>query len=183
MLEPEQRRASTKKAAYQRNLRDALARVIKWPGNFILVATQPLQSCPCLGALDATAQLVPRDDSNRDASQRRSALGWAFARVSSIATAIVRKDFQASADSRAAMLVAQRLLRTPTPAAASVLRPTGSVPGVALVKPTKMAENRITAAVVKAKLHVLACDQPWPYDAIATSNAGNTAHYDSIQKR
>ena len=37
-----------------------------------------------------------------------------------------------------------------------------------------MAENRITAAVVKAKRHVLACDQPWAYGAIATSNAGNT---------
>ena len=72
------------------------------------------------------------------------------------------------------MLVAQRLLRTPTPAAASVLRLAGSAPDVTLIKPTKMAENRITAAVVKAKLHVLACDQPWPYDAIATSNAGNT---------
>ena len=72
------------------------------------------------------------------------------------------------------MLVTQRLLRTATPPAASVLRPTDSVPDVTLVKPTKMAENRITAAVVKAKLHVLACDQPWVYGAIATSNAGNT---------
>ena len=60
------------------------------------MATQPLQSFPCLGALDVTAQLIPRDDSNRDASQRRSSLGWAFARESSIATAIVRKDCQAS---------------------------------------------------------------------------------------
>ena len=95
MLEPEQRCASTKKAAYQHNLRDALARVIEWPENSILVATQPLQSSPCLGALDATTQLIPRDDSNRKAPQRRSALGWAFARESSIATVIVRKDCQA----------------------------------------------------------------------------------------
>ena len=85
------------------------------------MATQPLQSFPCLGALDATAQLTPRDDSNRDASQRRSSLGWAFARESSIAPVIVRKDCQVSADSCAAMLVAQRLLRTLTPPAASVL--------------------------------------------------------------
>ena len=54
-------------------------------------------------------------------------------------------------------------------------RPTGSVPDVAaLVKPTKMAEGRITAAVVKAKLRILSCDQPWGYDAIANSNAGNS---------
>ena len=139
MLESEQRRTATTKAAYQRNLRNALGRVSEWPENSILVATQPLQSFPVLDALDATAQLAPRDDSNREASQRRSALGWAFARESSIATVIVRKDCRTSADSRAAMLVAQRLLRTPTPAAASVLRPTGSVPDVTLVKPTKMA--------------------------------------------
>ena len=56
------------------------------------------------------------------------------------------------------MLVAQRLLRAPTPPAASVLRPTGSVSDVTLVKPTKMAEGRIAAAVVKAKLDILACD-------------------------
>ena len=42
------------------------------------------------------------------------------------------------------------------------------------VKPTKVAEGRITTAAVKAKLHILACDQPWSYDAIASSNAGNT---------
>ena len=54
MPEPEQRCcASTKKAAYQRNLRDALARVSEWPDDFILVATQPLQSFPCLDALGA----------------------------------------------------------------------------------------------------------------------------------
>ena len=39
MLEPEQRCASTKKAAYQRNLRDALNRAIEPPENYILVAT------------------------------------------------------------------------------------------------------------------------------------------------
>ena len=38
------------------------------------------------------------------------------------------------------MMVAQRLLRMPTPAAASVLRPTGPVPDVKLVKPSKVAE-------------------------------------------
>ena len=159
---------------YHSNLRGAFNRVAEPPENYMLVATQPLQSFPCLGALDVTAQLIPRDDSDRDASQRPSSLGWAFARESPIATVIVRKDCQVPVDSRAAMLVAQRLLRTATPPAASVLRPTGSVPDVALVKPTKMAEGRITAAVVKAKLHILACDQPWAYGAIANSNAGNT---------
>ena len=115
------------------------------------MASQPLQSFPCLGALDVTAQLIPRDDSDRDASRRRSLLGRALA-----------------------MLVAQRFLRVPTPAAAGVLRPTGSVPDVKLVKPTKVAESRITATAVKAKLHLLACDQPWGYDAVADANAGNT---------
>ena len=43
-----------------------------------------------------------------------------------------------------------------------------------LVKPTKVAEGRITTAAVKAKLHILACDQPWGYGAVANSNAGNT---------
>ena len=89
-LEPEQRCASSKKAAHQRNLRGALNRASESPENYILVATQPLQSFPCLDALDATVQLMLRDDSNRDASQRRSSLGWAFARESPIATAIVR---------------------------------------------------------------------------------------------
>ena len=55
MLGPEQCRASTNKAAYQRNLRDVLAHVTEWPENFVLVVTQPLQSFPCLDALDATA--------------------------------------------------------------------------------------------------------------------------------
>jgi hypothetical protein len=174
MLEPEQRCAASKKAAHQRNIRCAFNRVSEAPEQYILVASQPLQSFPCLDAFDVTAQLIPRDDSDRDASRRRSSLGWAFARESPIAIGIVRKTCQVSVDSRAAMLVAQRLLRAPTPAAASVLRPTGSVPDVTLVKPTKVAEGRITTAVVKAKLHILACDQPWSYDAIANSNAGNT---------
>ena len=139
-----------------------------------MVASQPLQSFPCLDTLDVTAQLIPRDKSDSDASRRRSSLGWAFARKSPIATAIARKTCQVSVDSRAAMLVAQPPLRMPTPAAASVLRPIGSVPGVTLVKPTKVADGRITAAAVKAKLHILVCDQPWSYGAIANSNAGNT---------
>ena len=37
--EPEQRRTATIKAAYNRNLRDGLARVSESPENFILVAT------------------------------------------------------------------------------------------------------------------------------------------------
>ena len=137
MLGPEQRSAASQKAVHQRNLRDAFNRASEAPEQHILlVASQPLQSFPCLGALDATAQLIPRDESNSDASRRRSSLGWAFARESPIATAIVRKTCQISVG-RAAMLVAQRLLRMPTPAAASVLRPTGSVPDVTLVKPRK----------------------------------------------
>ena len=77
------------------------------PEQYILVASQPLQqSFPCLGALDATVQLIPRNDSDTDATRRRSSLGWAFARESSIATAIVRKTCQVSGGSCAAMLVA-----------------------------------------------------------------------------
>ena len=173
-LEAVQRSAATKKAVHQVNLRGALGRINQTPEEYILVASQPLQSFPCLGALDVTAQLIPRNDSDTDASRRRSSLGWAFARESSIATVIVRKTCQVTLYSRAAMMVAQRLLRTPTPAAAGVLRTTGSVPDATLVKPTKVAEGRITAAAVKAKLHIMACDQPWGYDAIANSNAGNT---------
>ena len=90
MLEPEQRCASLKKPAHQLNLRGALSHVSESPENYILVASQPLQSAPCLGALGVTAQLIPRDDSDRDASRRRSSLGWAFARESAIATVIVR---------------------------------------------------------------------------------------------
>ena len=76
MLEPEQRRTATTKAAYHRNLRDGIARVSESPENFILVATQPLQSFPILDALDVTARLIPRDDSDRDAASRRSSLGY-----------------------------------------------------------------------------------------------------------
>ena len=168
-LEAVQRSAATKKAVHQANLRDALNRINQAPEQYILVASQPLQSFPCLGALDATAQLIQRNDSDADASRRRSSV----ARESPIATAIVRKTCQVALNSRAAMLVAQRLLRTPTPAAASVLRPTGSVSDVTRVNPTKVAEGRITTAAVKAKLHILACDQPWGYDAVANSNASN----------
>ena len=32
---------------------------------------------------------------------------------------------------------------------------------VKLVSPTKFAENHIIAIVVKTKLYILACDQPW----------------------
>ena len=174
MLEAVQRCAASKKAVHRRNMRDALNRFSQAPEQDILVASQPLQSFPCLDALDATVQLIPRNDSDADASRRRSSLGWAFARESPIATAIVRKTCQVPIDLSAAILVAQRLLRMPTPAAASVLRPTGSVPDVTLVKPAKVAEGRITSAAVKAKLHILACDQLWAYDAIANSNAGNT---------
>ena len=58
MLEPEQRCASSKKLAYQRNLRGAFSRVSEWPENCILVATQPLQSFLCLDAFGVTAQLT-----------------------------------------------------------------------------------------------------------------------------
>ena len=136
----------------------------------MVVASQPLQkSFPCLDA-------IPRDDSDRDAPRRRSSLGWAFARESPIATAIVRKDFQVSADSRLTCGHAGDTTAPPRadPACRERSPPTGSVPDITLVKPTKVAEGRITAAVVKAKLHVLACGQPWSYGAIANSNAGNT---------
>ena len=140
MLEPIQRCAATKKAAHQQTIRDALNRILHAPEDYILVAAQPLQSFPCLDALDArsTAQLITRNDGDSsDASRRRSSLGWAFARDASIATVIVRKTCPEAADARAAMVVAQRLFRTPTPPAASVLRPAGSVPDVKLVPPMK----------------------------------------------
>ena len=79
-LEAVQRSAATKKAVHQANLRDALNRINQAPEQYILVASQPLQSFPCLGALDAAVQLIPRNDSDADASRRRSSLGWAFAR-------------------------------------------------------------------------------------------------------
>ena len=75
------------------------------------MATQPLQSFPVIGALDATAQLIPRGDSGRTVARRRSALGWAFARQAAIATVIVRKGCETSVDARAAMMVAKRVDR------------------------------------------------------------------------
>ena len=104
-LEAVQRCAATKKAVHQRNMRDAPNRISQAPEQYILVASQPLQSFPCLGALDAAVQLIPRNDGDADASRRRSSLGWAFARESSIATAIARKTCQVALDSRAAVLV------------------------------------------------------------------------------
>ena len=89
MLEAVQRSAASKKAVHQRNMRDALNRVSQAPEQYILVASRPLHSFPCLDALDATVQLIPRNDSDTDASCRRSSLGWAFACESSIATVIV----------------------------------------------------------------------------------------------
>ena len=62
------------------------------------MASQPLQSFPCLGALDAAVPLIARNDSDADASRRRSSLGWAFARESSIAAVIVRKTCQVALD-------------------------------------------------------------------------------------
>ena len=173
-LEPVQRSAATKKAAHQTDLLDALNRILQSPEEYIIVASQPLQSFPCLDALDAMVPLIPRNDGDTDASRRRSSLGWAFARDSAIATVAVRKQCHVPLDERAAMMVAQRLLRMATPAGASVLRPTGSVAEVKLVKPSKVSESRITAAAVKAKLHILACDQPWGYDAVADANSSNT---------
>ena len=69
--EPEQRRTASDKLAYHRNLREALRKISHSPEDFIMVATQPLQSFPVLGALDATVQLIPRDDSYRAVSRRR----------------------------------------------------------------------------------------------------------------
>ena len=60
MLEPVQRSAASKKAVHQRNIRGALNRVSEAPGQYILVASQPLQSCPCLDALAATRRSSSR---------------------------------------------------------------------------------------------------------------------------
>ena len=60
MLEPVQRSAASKKAVHQRNIRGALNRVSEAPGQYILVAPQPLQSCPCLDALAATRRSSSR---------------------------------------------------------------------------------------------------------------------------
>ena len=75
-IEPEQRRAASDKRAYHRNLREALLKISHSPEDLIMVATQPLQSFPVLGALDATVQRIPRrDDTDRAVSRRRSSLG------------------------------------------------------------------------------------------------------------
>ena len=50
-LEAVQRSAATKKAVHQSDMRDALNRIIQSPEDYILVASQPLQSFPCLDAL------------------------------------------------------------------------------------------------------------------------------------
>ena len=56
-------------------MRDALNRIIQAPDDYIVVASQPLQSFPCLDALDAAVPLVARNDSDADASRCRSSLG------------------------------------------------------------------------------------------------------------
>ena len=86
-----QRCAATKKAVHQRNMRGALNRIFQAPEQYILVASQPLQSFPCLAALDAEVPLIARNDSDADTSRRRLSLGWAFARESSIATVICHR--------------------------------------------------------------------------------------------
>ena len=58
-------------------MRDALNRIMQSPEDYIMVASQPLQSFPCLGALDAAVMLIARNDSDTGTSRRRSALGWA----------------------------------------------------------------------------------------------------------
>ena len=176
MLEPEQRCASSKQAAHQRNLRDALSRVSEAPENYILVASQPLQSFPCLDARGATAQLSPRDDSDRDASRRRSSLGWAFARESAIATAIVRKECQYRLTPvrpcwwhNASSARRPRLLRaSPAPPA-----PSPTLPSLSPRRWLRAASPRRWSKPSWTSLHVT-CDQPWAYDAISNSNAGNT---------
>jgi hypothetical protein len=174
---PEQRTSAVQKATHHRGKLHALQTIAERPDDYFAVATQPLQGFPVLDALDATAQLLPRDDSDRDLARRRSALGWAFARQAAIATVIVRKGCESAAVARAAMAVARRLLHMPTPPAASALRPTGTVAETKLVPPSRLAENRITTAVIKAKLHVLACDQPWGYDAIANAGEADQTTY------
>ena len=84
-IKPEQRATASVKLAYHRNRREALLKISETPEDVITVATQPLQSSPVLGALGATAQLIPRDDSDRAAPRRRSSLSWAFARQAAIA--------------------------------------------------------------------------------------------------
>jgi hypothetical protein len=74
-IEPEQRRTALDKRAYYRKLCEAFLKISESPEDFIMVATQPLQSFPVLGALDATVQLIPRVDSDRTVSRSRSSLG------------------------------------------------------------------------------------------------------------
>ena len=90
-IKPEQRATASVKLAYHRNRREAFLKISETPEDFITVATQPLQSSPILGTLDVTAQLIPRDDSDREVSRRCASLGWTFARQSAITTVIVRK--------------------------------------------------------------------------------------------
>ena len=70
LLEPEQRRTAPVKLAYHRNLREGILKISESPEKSILAATQPLQCFPVLGALDATARLIPRDDSDRQCRKR-----------------------------------------------------------------------------------------------------------------
>ena len=110
-IEPEQRATASVMAAYHRNRRDAFLKISEMPEDYMTVSTQPLRSFPLIGALDATAQLIPRDDNDREAPRRNSSLGWAFARQAGIATVVVRKGCESSVEARAALSVAQRLLR------------------------------------------------------------------------
>ena len=73
-LEPIQRSVASKKAAHQRSMKQALGRIAERPEEYIMVASQPLQSFPCLDALDATAQLITRDDGNTESARRRASL-------------------------------------------------------------------------------------------------------------
>ena len=122
-IEPEQRATESVKLAYHRNRSDAFLKISEALEDFTTVASQKLQNFPVLGALGTTAQLVPRDDGNREVSRRRSAIGRAFARQAGIATVIIRKGCATSTEARAVMSVAQRLLRTPTPPGAGTLHP------------------------------------------------------------
>ena len=51
-LEPIQRSVASKKAAHQRSMKQALGRIAERPEEYIMAASQPLQSFPCLDALD-----------------------------------------------------------------------------------------------------------------------------------
>jgi len=60
-------------------VRESILKINESSEKFILVVTQPLQCFPVLGALDATARLIPGDDSDGAVAKRRASLGWAFA--------------------------------------------------------------------------------------------------------